>query len=33
VTNTLNIGRRLSIADLSMRELEGCILMPIGVKK
>jgi hypothetical protein len=33
VTSTLSIGRRLSIADPSMRELEGYILMTIGVKK
>jgi hypothetical protein len=33
VINILNIGRRLSIADPSMRELEGCILVTIGVKK
>jgi hypothetical protein len=29
----LNIGNKLSITDLSMRELEGYILMTIGVKK
>jgi hypothetical protein len=29
----LGIGRRLPIADPSMRELEGSILMGIGAKK
>jgi hypothetical protein len=29
--NTLNIGNKLSIADPSMKELEGCIPMTVGV--
>jgi hypothetical protein len=33
VTDTLSIGRKLPIADPSMRELEGYILVTIGVKK
>jgi hypothetical protein len=31
VISTLNTGRKLSIADPSMRELEGCILMTVDV--
>jgi hypothetical protein len=30
---TLSIGRKLPIADPSMKELEGYILVRIGVKK
>jgi hypothetical protein len=30
VTNTLSIGRILSIADPSMKELEGYILVTVG---
>jgi hypothetical protein len=30
---TLSIGRRLPIADPSMKEMEGYILARIGVKK
>jgi hypothetical protein len=29
--SALNTGRKLSIADPSMRELKGCILMTVGV--
>jgi hypothetical protein len=32
-TDTLSIGRKLSIADPSMKELEGYIPVTIGVKK
>jgi hypothetical protein len=32
-TDILNIGRRLPIADPSMKQLEGYILERIGVKK
>jgi hypothetical protein len=33
VIGILSIGRRLSIADPSMKDLEGYILARIGVKK
>jgi hypothetical protein len=33
VTSTLNIGRKLSIADPSMKELEGYIPATVGVYK
>jgi hypothetical protein len=33
VTDTLSTGRKLPIADPSMRELEGYTLMMIGVRK
>jgi hypothetical protein len=33
VTGILSIGRRLPIADPSMKELEGYILARIGIKK